>query len=286
VRVGTVGQLSRFAVKSMLGESLTTAHVGVSGIAGDRTYALVDVESGKVASAKDPRKWASLLEFRARYDGDPTTANLVVAGPDGAEIRTGAPDLDERLSAAVGRPVRLATDSADSTYDYVWEVDGIAPDDVITGSQTSTTAEGKPVSTMPLAFMAPGTFQDVAPITILTTGALRWMASLYPEGDWNPVRFRMNFLVDTDGIDTPEQEWQGRRLHVGEVELEVTSVAPRCVMTTLPQQGLDRDRKILQTIARHNMQPFAGLGQWACLGLYANVVQPGTVSAGDELTLI
>ncbi len=283
MRLGSLTSIDRFAVKSMLGESLRSAQVGASGIAGDRTHALVDATSGKVASAKDPRAWAGLLDFRSWYDGSPETPNLVIAAPGGGEIRVATPDVDGRLTAAVGRPVRLATESADGVYDYVWSEDGIAPDDVITGSQTSTTAEGRPVSTMPLAFMAPGTFQDVAPITIITTGALRSMAELHPDGDWDPRRFRMNFLIDTDGADLPEDEWPGRRLRIGDVELEVASLAPRCVMTTLPQQGLPRDRGVLQTIAKHHMRPFADLGQWACLGLYATVITPGEVAVGADV---
>ena len=283
MHLGQLASIDRFAVKSMLGESMERAPVGTSGIAGDRTHALVDDASGKVASAKDPRAWAGLLAFRSRYVGEPVTSNLVVTDPAGVQIRADDPDVDQRLSASVGRPVRLASELGDRLYDYVWEEDGIAPEDVIAGSQTSTTRDGRPVSSMPLAFMAPGTFQDVAPITIITTGALRAMAELHPDGDWDPRRFRMNFLIDTD---EPEDEWQGRRVRVGDVELEVTSVAPRCVMTTLAQQGLPRDRGVLQTIARHRMRPFLGLGNWACLGLYATVATPGTVSIGDNVTLL
>ena len=217
MHLGSLTSIDRFAVKSMLGESLTSAPIGTSGIAGDRTHALLDAVSGKVASAKDPRAWAGLLHFRSWYDGSPETPNLVIAEPGGAEIHVGDGDADGRLSEAVGRPVRLATESADSVYDYVWAEDGIAPDDVITGSQTSTTDDGRPVSTMPLAFMAPGTFQDVAPITIITTGGpLRSMAELHPDGAWD-----REALPDEPPESTPtaanwaRHEWPGRRLRIG-----------------------------------------------------------------------
>jgi hypothetical protein len=48
--VGTIRALWRFPVKSMLGEQLDAADLGEGGIAGDRAYALVDTETGKVAS--------------------------------------------------------------------------------------------------------------------------------------------------------------------------------------------------------------------------------------------
>ena len=52
--VGTVGALWRFPVKSMLGEELDQVDVDEGGVVGDRAFALMDVETGKVASAKHP----------------------------------------------------------------------------------------------------------------------------------------------------------------------------------------------------------------------------------------
>ena len=51
-RVGTVRGLWRFPVKSMLGEELEAADLGEGGVVGDRAYAIVDRQTGKVASAK------------------------------------------------------------------------------------------------------------------------------------------------------------------------------------------------------------------------------------------
>ena len=50
--VGTVSELRRYPVKSMLGEALDVAPIQARGVAGDRAYALIDVETGKVVSAK------------------------------------------------------------------------------------------------------------------------------------------------------------------------------------------------------------------------------------------
>ncbi len=284
---GRVLEIGRFPVKSMLGESPQTAALTVSGLVGDRTHSLFDRAGGKVASAKDPRKWAQLLGFRATHAGDPGPGTaLTLTFPDGTEIRSDDPSVHERLSAATGREVELRSEAAaDAGYDYVWDVEGIAPEEVVAGSQTDTTDDGKRVSTMPLAFMAPGTFQDVAPVTILTTAALAAMSALHPEGAWHPARFRSNLLVDVEGSGIVENDWPGRRLVIGDVVLEVTSASPRCVMTTLPQLDLPWDRKILQTVSKHNQQEFAGLGQWACLGVYATVVTPGHVSVGDPVTV-
>jgi uncharacterized protein len=286
--LGTVAAIGRFPVKSMQGESLERARLGEVGVVGDRTHALLDLGSGKLASAKDPRAWGQLLGFRATWEGDPgPDGELEITFPDGSRVRSRAADVDDRLSAAAGRPVRLcSTPPADAGYDYVWEVDGIAPAEVVEGSRTGTTDDGAPVSTMPLGLMAPGTFQDVAPVTILTTAALAAMAAQHPAGDWDPARFRSNLLLAVDGSEVVEDGWQGRRLAVGDVVLEVTSPSPRCVMTTLPQLGLPRDRAILQTVARHHTVEFGGFGLWACLGVYATVVTPGDVAVGDPVSLL
>jgi uncharacterized protein len=285
--IGRIRELGRFPVKSMLGESPATSVLGESGVVGDRTHALVDVATGKVASAKDPRVWAGLLGFRARHVAGHATAPLVITLPDGSEVRTDAADANARLSTAAGREVELRSENTgDAGYDYVWEVEGIAPDEVVDGSRTGTTEQGQPVSTMPLALMAPGTFQDVAPVTILTTAALAAMAAHHPTGAWHPARFRSNLLLDVDGDEVVENGWPGRQLAVGDVVLEVITPAPRCVMTTLPQIGLPRDRRILTTVATHNRQEFAGFGSWACLGAYARVVTAGEVAVGDPVRLL
>jgi len=56
--------LWRYPVKSMMGEELNAAEVTQQGVLGDRPYALVDADTGKVVSAKEPRKWAKLFEFQ------------------------------------------------------------------------------------------------------------------------------------------------------------------------------------------------------------------------------
>ena len=64
--VGTIPALWRFPVKSMLGEELDAADVAEGGIVGDRAYALLDKETGKVASAKHPKLWPDLLRAGPR----------------------------------------------------------------------------------------------------------------------------------------------------------------------------------------------------------------------------
>lgn len=60
-----VAEIHRYPVKSMQGECLARVTCGPEGLAGDRRFAVIDTETGRVASAKLPRKWAGLLDLRA-----------------------------------------------------------------------------------------------------------------------------------------------------------------------------------------------------------------------------
>jgi MOSC domain-containing protein len=59
---GSVVTLWRYPVKSMMGEELNSSAVTDRGLLGDRAYPLVDGTDGKVATAKNPRKWPILFE--------------------------------------------------------------------------------------------------------------------------------------------------------------------------------------------------------------------------------
>ena len=77
--VGSVVTLWRYPVKSMLGEELNASNVTERGLAGDRGYALVDSADGKIASAKNPRKWPRMFQFRAAFAGPPQIRRVATA---------------------------------------------------------------------------------------------------------------------------------------------------------------------------------------------------------------
>lgn len=299
ITVGTLRAITRFPVKSMLGEELPAAEVTSGGVDGDRAWALVDAETGKVASAKRPRLWGDLLGFRARDSGN-GSRTVCIESAGGDSIRSTETDVDARLSAILDRPIRLeAAPRHDAAFEEVWpDVPGLAPEGMIAATRTGSTTDSRPISSIPVGMLAPGTFQDLAPVTILSTASLHRAARLYPAGDWDPRRFRSTLLVDTDIAtstdDDPdeipddcfaERHWIGRRLHVGDVTMEITTPVPRCVMVTLAQQGLPADIDILRTLAVHNRLDILGTGRYACLGVYATVARPGHITTGQHVTL-
>jgi uncharacterized protein YcbX len=208
--------------------------------------------------------------------------------PDGAEVRTDDSDVDTVLSAAIGRDVELRQVAPPmKTFEEVFpDIEGLAPTELIEATRVDTEPEGS-VSALPLGLDAPPeSFFDLAVLHVLTTSTLDELGARYPEGTFDVRRYRPNILVESNGEGFVENDWAMRSLAVGErVRISVTIPTMRCVMTTLEQDGLARDPKLLQTIARHNRIEITNLGQWACAGVYAGVAQDGTIRVGDPVSL-
>ncbi len=286
----TVRSLHRYPVKSMLGEALEEAALGPAGVPGDRAWAVVDAEDGTVASAKHPRKWAGLLELRAAYVEEPRAGDpppVAITFPGGDTRRSDDADIDDVLSAALGRAVRLTARPPDKpVFEEQWPaIEGLAPAGFITGTTTSHT-DGEPVSTIGLAAMAPaGTFFDLAVLHVLTTATLAALSAAAPDSAFDPRRYRPNVVLDVPGASFAEDDWVGAGLDLGSAGITVSMPTMRCVMTTLAQGELPEDRDTLRTVARLNRRDIEGMGRWACAGVYADVARPGTVRRGDAVAV-
>jgi hypothetical protein len=276
----TVAALWRYPVKSMQGERLGAAVIGDRGIAGDRAYALIDVETGNVVSAKNPRRWGQLFECRAEYleppDPEREAPPVHITLPDGSVVRSDDPGVDDALSSALGRPVRLSSGAPDAPM-----IEDLAPDiDVIAADVRGTVSRGQ------IALLAPGTFFDAAPLHVVTTSSLAALAAANPAGRFEPPRFRPNLLIEIEGDGFVENAWVGHNLGVGrEVTLHVVMTVPRCIMTTLAQAHLPADKGILQTVARENFIDIPGLGPNPAVGVYGLVSCGGEISVGESISL-
>jgi uncharacterized protein len=266
----------------MMGEELNAAEITERGLLGDRAYALVDSSDGKVASAKNPRKWSQLFDFRAALVDPPRPGAKVppvrITLPDGAVVTSEQGNLNEILSRALNREVTLDAierghrEVVESTFPNPWtpKAEEYWPD-----------MEGLDYRDTVTDFNLPeGTFFDCAVLHLLTTATVDRLRELYPEGRFEVRRFRPNIVVETasGGVkDFVENAWIGRTLAIGDaVRLSITGPCPRCVMTTLPQGDLAKDPGILRTAAQHNH---------ANVGLYASVVRGGTVRRADAIGL-
>jgi uncharacterized protein YcbX len=250
----------------MMGEELNSTAVTQLGLLGDRAYALVDAETGKVASAKNPRRWPNLFDFRAAYVDAPTAgpapSPVRITFPDGTLATSDEPDVEARISSSVGRRVRLARSAPDGAA-----AEGYWPDH-------DFLAQRDAVFEFPLP---PGTFFDGATVHLVTTATLDRFRAAAPASRFEVPRFRPNLVVaPAEGAaGFVENDWIGRTLTIGDVQLRIEGPCPRCVMTTLPQGSLPADPGVLRTIVRDNE---------GNVGVYAAVARGGTVRRGDTVT--
>jgi len=268
VEVGLVESLWRYPVKSMLGEEVSATQVTERGLLGDRAYAVVDSSDGKAATAKNPRKWPSLFDFRASLDERARLAESVppvrIAFPDGTTVRSDQDDLNLLLSKALNRDVTLrAAQQGEVKAEEYWpDMEGLDHRDTVTD------------------FTLPdGTFFDCAMVHLLTTATLDRLQEFYPQGRFVIPRFRPNIVVQLPSGKKgfAENDWIGHTLAIGTaVRLNITGPCGRCVMTTLAQGDLPKDPGILRTAAQHNH---------ANVGVYAVVAQGGMIRRGDPITL-
>lgn len=287
-QVGTVAGLYRFPVKSMLGEQLEEAELTDRGVAGDRAYAVLDRQDGRIATGKHPRKWSRLLELSASYLGGPSSP-VAVTFPDGKVVRSDSDTIDAALSRYLDREVALVrTPVAGQVIEEVWpDVDGLAPADLVASMSDGRREGGDPVSDVPMASMAPaGTFFDLTTLHVLTTATIRQLAALAPGADFDVRRYRPNVLVEVEGAGFVENDWVGSTLRLGATaQARVDLPTMRCVMTTVARDGMETDRASLMAIARHNRVEIAGMGTWACAGVYGSITASGRISRGEPVGL-
>jgi uncharacterized protein YcbX len=266
--VGTVVSLWRYPVKSMMGEELNAVEITSGGALGDRAFALVDEADGKLVSAKNPRKWPQLFDFRSAFIGTPRVGEsmppVLITLPDGRAVSSDQDDAAQIVSDVLGRQVRLSTRPPEkpALEEYWPDIDGLNHRDTVTDEEIPS-----------------GAFFDGAVIHLLTTAALDSLRQAYPQGRFEVRRFRPNIVVAPSSNETgfAENSWIGKKIAIGEgVRIEVSRPCPRCVMTTLAQGDLPNDTGILRTAAQENE---------ANVGVYCRVVQEGIVRRGDPVTL-
>jgi uncharacterized protein YcbX len=122
-----------------------------------------------------------------------------------------------------------------------------------------------------------GHFFDDAPISIV---ADRWLDELSEhvgyDVEWE--RFRPNFFVRaSDAFAKTESELVDASLALGSVKLRVRCPIGRCVAVTYHPHADSIDPRILEFIARERN---------AWMGVYCDVLEPGTARVGDALMLL
>lgn len=289
METGHVIGLYRYPVKSLGGEALDSVEFLVSGPQGDRNWAIMDRPSRSLRNAK---RWPALLLLTARYLEAPradvyddAVSPVAIAAPDGETRHSDAPDIDDWLSAKLGRPAHLvrrrpASDRDHYRLEKARTLESIAEEiDLLPGETLPNFFDNMPDLIAQLAHFEtpPGSYVDAYPVHLISTQALRRLRQ--QSGlDTAAERFRPNLIVDATGLP-PESEWVGKRMAVGAAILSIASPTSRCSMPgrAQPLKGIASEPGMTRALVDH-------CGRF--LGYNALVEQPGAVRVGDRVQLI
>ena len=267
----------QYPVKTMIGATVIRAELDEIGIVGDRTWTVRDEVAGTIANA---RKMGGLLRFAAQY-GD--AGSVTITLPSGGKVSSSDPSVDEVLSAELGRAVTLWRRPPSGDLSFFRRAAFTGDDIMLELREIFARDDEEPLpdfGKFPAISMEyetpPGALYDCYPLMIMSTSALRAIAAAVPESVVDVRRFRPSLVIDSGAAEGhPEFDWSGRRFELGSSIIEVINDCPRCAAITREiAPDVPADRAILRHVVKD-------LGQ--AVGVYARVVQPGSVTVGDEL---
>jgi uncharacterized protein len=242
-----VARINVTPVKSLRLHHPDSVELTPTGVHEDRRFLLVDDGRRLYNGKRD----TTLVRASAAWDA--SSRLLEITMPDGAvvagEAVAGRPEVIE----VYGRLVR------GTTVEGPW---GDAFSDLVGRSLSLVERDDA------------GWATDSRPATLVSRASLGLI-----DGDGR--RFRM--LLELDGLEPLEEEaWESRRVRAGEAMLLVGRATPRCaVPSAAPDTGL-RDRDVLREL----LEKRGPVDGEACLGVYAEVLEPGVVRVGDEVTVL
>ena len=260
----------------MVGASVDSVELTSLGIAGDRHWAIRDLERGGIRGAK---KIGDLMKFTAVRDGDAVTITL----PNGSVVSSGDAHVNAVLSDALGVAVALESLPADGNHEHFRRGPADSEDMVeelrnIFGREADEPLPDFAVFPPEVVEFEspPGTHYDCWPLLVMTTSALEALKTALPESIIDIRRFRPSIVIEGAEAGHPEFSWKGRTATIGSAVIEFLDPCPRCVMVTREINAeIPQDRSILRHIVRDLNQN---------LGMYARIVQPGTIALNDTLS--
>jgi uncharacterized protein YcbX len=217
-RIGQLGILRRYPVKSMAGEDLDEARVSFAGLTGDRVFAFIDNRNQSNFPWMTARQGHEMILFRPRFlhpppmeeeNPDAVRYAIEVTTPEGENFRMGDSRFTRYLEERFGRSLRLRFSERCQT-------------------------DARPISMLGLG----------------TASALSKETGI----DLDTRRFRANFYVRWDN-DQPyyEDDLIGQELRIGDtVTLKLVKKDERCVIITLDPATAVPAPRVLHTVAlRH-----------------------------------
>jgi uncharacterized protein YcbX len=250
-----VAQFSIAPVRSLGLQHPTEIDVTDVGVVEDRRFYLTNDANRLI----DQLIVFKLVQVQSRTDPDATS--LWLRFPDGTVV-DGTVELDE----AVETPIHGRTGVGHRVIGP-WEA-------------SLSEFVGRPLRL--IRCDRPGGTRRGHPTSIISDGTLRELAAHAGVDAIDHRRFRM--LINLEGATAHEEDtWIGRHIALGDAILRVTEPDARCAITTHDPDTGEPDLDTLRTIIAYR-----GLreGRHADLGVLADVVQPGRIRAGDEVTVL
>ncbi len=230
-----------------------SSELAESGPLGDRSYCLLDPARDRVLRTVE----------------NPTMVQVIAAQKDET--------LTVELPAGIVEGTPTATGDV-RTVDY-WGRD--AEVELLDGPWSAAFSDHLGYDVVLARPVRPGSVVYGASVTLLTTSSLAALSARLGE-PVDSARFRSTYLLDTPGLAPhAEDGWVGRRVRLGEAELRVRAVVPRCAVIDLdPVTGL-RNLSVLATLAGYRRKDAE-----ICFGVDAEVVVPGPVLLGDSAVVL
>jgi uncharacterized protein len=258
VSVGhTVTRLSITPVKGLLLHHPDSIDLTAHGAVGDRLFYLVDSTGQLQSCTGNP----GLYGIRAVFDSD-----------------------SRRLEIARGHDVLLSrtVEAADVVETDMWGLRTIRSAVVADPVWTTFFSDivGRPVQLL----QAPASAYDVQPVTMLGTASVQELARHTGLVEVDSRRFRM--LIEFSGGEPHvEDSWIERLVKVGEAVLRSGGPVKRCAAVNRAPDSGAVDLQTIRLITGYRGRQTSALGIGAHFGVYADVIEPGTIFVGDTLTV-
>jgi uncharacterized protein YcbX len=273
-----VAGLTIYPLKSAAGVEVSALELDAWGAVGDRRWLLID-DAGQAITARECHALLTIVPVVADADRDgaltltaPGQAPMVVAVPDASAPLVPVRIWDDAVVAraaheaasawcreVLGRPCRLVRVSRETARPLAPRFAGPLPFD------------GRHV-----------TFTDGAPLLVLGLASIAALNErLLEQGQGTMMdrrRFRANIWLD--GL-APHDEDGWRRVQVGRVMLGLGTRCPRCVLTTVDPDTLERGVEPLRTLATYRRE--AG---GVVFGVNTTHADPGWIRVGDQVTVL
>lgn len=285
IKVGTIGALWRYPVKGMAGESIESCRIDPYGLSGDRPFAVRDVFRKEIQSCKFRPGLLSCVARSVEPQAEFDPRLWEICYPDSTTLPYNADGTNERISELLGYDSTLESlrPLSEESFYRRYKADDHTWLDELKATFVREAGEPLPDFSNPSRTFIdyvtqPGTFFLVSALHIVTSATMAHFRNFLPDADWDMRRFRPNIVIDTvkDIEGLAEQEWLGKTLHIGSVQIDCSSAAPRCGAVTRQQQGITDDKSMLRTIVKEGDQN---------LGIYGDITGSAILHVGDEVYL-